>query len=283
MSRKWLLLGAAVLLLIIVYMVDHGRAASGLAAAYTVRDAGERSFGEMASGFSASGIAGVAGTSGNPEFALWTGRSKIAAASIHTPMFFGKDRVLAMNIAAKQYDELIRTPRGTWLTFTHEIADKRSRLDAAIIAVETQDVSAATREEMRALSETDITRISSAITDAHAKLEEKLADVQVTAAAATPSISDEERRAATARTLKEYRAETRIENSTPTADDVAREARENITPANREEQWALVVERCLRAGKSNCGKSSGKTEAENAQILAAWRFRNGLIAPAPQR
>ena len=188
-----------------------------------------------------------------------------------------------MNIAAKQYDELIRTPRGTWLTFTHEIADKRSRLDAAIIAVETQDVSAATREEMRALSQGDITRISTAITDAHAKVEDNLADAQATAAAATPSISDEERRAATARTLQEYRIEKGIENSTPTAGDVDREARENNTPANREEQWALVVERCLRAGKSNCGKGSGKTEAEDAQILAAWRFRNGLVAPAPQR
>ena len=41
MNRNWLLLGGLALVLVLgVYLVDHGRAPSSLGAAYTVRDAG---------------------------------------------------------------------------------------------------------------------------------------------------------------------------------------------------------------------------------------------------
>src|ERR1017187_9525874 len=161
MNRKWLLLGGLALVLVLgVYLVDHARASSSLRAAYTVRDAGEHCFSELASGFSGSGASGVLAATENGEFALWAGMSKSAAEATRTPIFFCKDRVLAMMIAAKQYDELVRTPRGTWLTFTHEIADKRSRLDAAIIAVEMEDVSSGSVTNRRAESKGEIVRVA---------------------------------------------------------------------------------------------------------------------------
>jgi hypothetical protein len=173
MNRKRLLLGGLALVLVLgVYLVDHVRAARTLGAAYTVRDAGERCFSELASGFSGSGISGVSAATENAEFAIWARMSKSAAEATRTPIFFCKDRVLAMSIAAKQYDELIRTPRGTWLTLTHEIADKRSRLDAAIIAVETEDVPSATKEKLRAESQREVVRTAKAIADAKEKAEE---------------------------------------------------------------------------------------------------------------
>jgi hypothetical protein len=174
MNRKWLLLGGLALVLVLgVYLVDRGRASSSLRAAYTVREASERCFSSLAAGFERSGISGVVDASlSTEEFAIWARMSQKAAAATQTPIFFGKDRVLAVSIAAKQYDELIRTPRGTWLTLTHEIADKRSRLDAAIIAVETEDVWAGTVTNRRAESQMEIARVAKGIFDAKEKADE---------------------------------------------------------------------------------------------------------------
>src|ERR1700687_2384371 len=61
-DSKWLLLGGLALVLSLgVSLVDRGRASSSLKAAYTVRDAGEHLFSELASGFSSSvpGVSGV--------------------------------------------------------------------------------------------------------------------------------------------------------------------------------------------------------------------------------
>jgi hypothetical protein len=162
MNRRWLLAGTvAVLLGAILYMFDHGRAASGLAAAYTVRDAGERALSEMASTRESSPPG--AGNGEDPRSDRWAEASRKAAASIHAPILLGRRGVRAMEAAAKQYDDLIRRPPGAWLTLTREIADRRSRLDAAITTVETQLVSPATKEEMLALSRGDVARIRAAI------------------------------------------------------------------------------------------------------------------------
>jgi hypothetical protein len=169
MNRRWLFTGtAAALLAMLVYMFDHGRAASGLAAAYTVRDAGERALGGMISERGSPG--GSEAPAEGPRLDLWAEGSRKAAASIHTPIFLGRYRVRAMEIAAREYADLTRMPPGTWLTLTQESAERRSRLDSAIATVETQLVSASTREEMRALSQGEITRISVAIRNAQAKL-----------------------------------------------------------------------------------------------------------------
>jgi hypothetical protein len=175
MRKSPLILGVLALagLFLVIRVIDGGRASASLKGAYTVRDAGERCFSALAASFSASGIDGVSSTAASdPDFALWAQMSRLAAASTKTPIFFGKDRVLAMAIAAKQYDELLRTPRGTWMTLTHEIADKRSRLDAAIIAVETEDLSAATITNRRAESQTEIARTAKGIFDAKEKVAE---------------------------------------------------------------------------------------------------------------
>jgi hypothetical protein len=171
MRKKTLLIfGALAGLLLVIRVIDGRRTSVSLKGAYTVRDAGERCFSALAASFSASSIDGVASTAASdPEFAVWAKMSQLAAASTKTPIFFGKDRVLAMAIAAKQYDELLRTPRGTWMTLTHEIADKRSRLDAAIIAVETEDVSAATITNRRAESKGLVLEFAKKISDEQEK------------------------------------------------------------------------------------------------------------------
>jgi hypothetical protein len=175
MRKSPLILGVLALagLLPVIRVIDSVRASISLKGAYTVRDAGEQCFSALAASFNAGNINSVASTAAtDPEFAVWAKMSQLAAASTQTPIFFGKDRVLAMAIAAKQYDELLRTPRGTWMTLTHEIADKRSRLDAAIIAVETEDLSAATITKRRAESQTEIARVAKGIFDAKEKAEE---------------------------------------------------------------------------------------------------------------
>src|ERR1039457_4945934 len=156
----------ALVLVLGIYLVDRGRASSTLGEAYTVRDAGERCFSELASGFDGSGPSRVSAATENGEFALWAGMSKSASEAARTPLFFGQDRVLALSLAAKQYDDLVRVPRGTWLTFTHEVADKRSRLDAAIIAVEMQDVSSGSVTNRRAESKAEIDRVARTSRDA---------------------------------------------------------------------------------------------------------------------
>ena len=281
MNRKWLLLGGLALVLVLgVYLVDRGRASSTLGEAYTVRDAGERCFSELASGFDGSGPSGVSAAMENGEFALWAGMSKSAAEAARTPIFFGKDRVLALSIAAKQYDELVRVPRGTWLTLTHEIADKRSRLDAAIIAVEMEDVSSGSVASRRAESKAEIVRVARTILDAQEKAPK---------AEEGSGITDEQRHAATERSMAEYAAENGMGTAStppsidfsrarPPADDAAREAQENITPATPAEQRAIVAERCRKAGRSNCGPPG--SEKADAEIVANWRVRSGL-APAP--
>jgi hypothetical protein len=216
-ARKVLSLLAVVALLGIVgciNVIDGARAAANLRAAYIVREAGNRCFSALASGFSdGGGWDGATAAKGGLEFGGWAQASNWAAErAAPTPMFFGRSRVLALSIAAKQYDGLVRNPRGTWITYTQEIAEVRSRLDAAIIAVESEDFGSA----------------------------------------------------APARTTE--------------AEDAAREAQENVTPATPDEQWALVAERCRKAGK-DCGRGSGKTDAENANILASWRSRSGLPSP----
>jgi hypothetical protein len=252
MNRKWLLLGGPALVLVLgVYLVDRGRASSSLGAAYTVRDAGEHCFSELASGFNGSGPSGVSAATENGEFAIWAGMSKSAAEATRTPIFFGKDRVLALSIAAKQYDELVRTPRGTWLTLTHEIADKRSRLDAAIIAVEMEDVSSGSVTNGRAESKAEIVRVTRTILDA----QEKPAKAEEGS-----GITDEQRHAATERSLAEYAAENGIRATTPA------------------EQLAIAAELCREAGRSNCGPPG--SEKADAEIVANWRVRSGL-APAP--
>jgi translation initiation factor IF-1 len=199
----------------LIHGVDGARAAAHLRAAYIVREAGGRCFSALASGFSdGGGWDGATAAKGGLEFAGWAQVSNSTAErAASTPMFFGRSRVLALSIAVKQYDRLVRNPRGTWITYTKEIAEARSRLDAAIIAVESEDFGSATP----------------------------------------------------ARTTE--------------AEDAAREAQENVTPATAAEQWALVVERCRKAGREDCGQGSGKTDAENAKILTEWRIRNGLPSP----
>ena len=199
----------------LIHGVDGARAAAHLRAAYIVREAGGRCFSALASGFSdGGGWDGANAAKGGLEFTGWAQVSNLAAeGAASTPMFFGRGRVLALSIAVKQYDRLVRNPRGTWITYTQEIAEARSRLDATIIAVESEDFGSATP----------------------------------------------------ARTTE--------------AEDAAREAQENVTPATAVEQWALVVERCRKAGREDCGQGSGKTDAENAKILTEWRIRNGLPSP----
>lgn len=171
--RKTLLIFGALALaglsLLVIRVIDSGRASASLKGAYAVRDAGELCFSALAASFSESGIDGVASTAASPKFAVWAKMSQLAAASTQTPIFFGKDRVLAMAIAAKQYDELLRTPRGSWMTLTHEIADNRSRLDAAIIAVETEDVSAATITNRRAESKALVLEYAKKFSDVQEK------------------------------------------------------------------------------------------------------------------
>jgi hypothetical protein len=256
MNRKWLLLGGLALVLVLgVYLVDRGRASSSLRAAYTVRDAGEHLFSELAPGFSSvPGISGVSAATESAEFATWAGMSRSAAEATRPPIFFGKDRVLALSIAAKQYDELVRAPRGTWLTFTHEIADKRSRLDAAIIAVEMEDVSSGSVTNRRAESKAEIVRVARTIFDA----QEKPAKAE-----AGSGISDEERHAATERSLAEYAAENSIPATTPA------------------EQLAIAAELCREAGRLNCGPPG--SEKADAEIVANWRARNGLGRSATRK
>jgi hypothetical protein len=208
MRKKTLLIfGALAGLLLVIRVIDGGRASVSLKGAYTVKDAGERCFSALAASFSASSIDGVASTAASdPEFAVWAKMSQLAAASTKTPIFFGKDRVLAMAIAAKQYDELLRTPRGTWMTLTHEIADKRSRLDAAIIAVETEDVSAATITNRRAESKSLVLEFEKKIRD----VQEKEAEAE---RAKEEKAQDDERervrKLETAQTLREAEAQQR--------------------------------------------------------------------------
>jgi hypothetical protein len=58
MNRKWfLLLGLALILLLAIYLNDHGRTVNSLEAAYRARDASERCFSKLAEGFSSSGAA----------------------------------------------------------------------------------------------------------------------------------------------------------------------------------------------------------------------------------
>jgi hypothetical protein len=125
----------------LIHGVDGARAAAHLRAAYMVREAGGRCFSALASGFSdGGGWDGANAAKGGPEFTGWAQVSNLAAeGAASTPMFFGRSRVLALSIMSKQYDRLVRNPRGTWITYTQEIAEARSRLDAAIIAVESKD------------------------------------------------------------------------------------------------------------------------------------------------
>lgn len=248
MNRKWLVLGGLALMLVLGgYLIDRGRASSSLGAAYMIRAAGERCFSELASGFSRSGARGVSAATENAEFAIWARMSKSAADATQTPIFFGKDRVLALDIAAKQYDDLVRTPRGTWLTFTHEIADKRSRLDAAIIAVEIEDASSGSVTNRRAESKAEIDRVARTMLDAQEKARK---------AEEGSGISDEQRHAATERSLAEYAAENSIPATTP------------------EEQRAIAAELCREAGRLNCGPPG--SEKADAEIVANWRARNSL-------
>ena len=207
MRKILLVIGALAGLLLVIRVIDGGRVSVSLKEAYTVRDAGERCFSALAASFSASGIDGVASTAASdPEFAAWAKMSQLAAASTKTPILFGKDRVLAMAIAAKQYDELLRTPRGTWMTLTHEIADKRSRLDAAIIAVETEDVSAATITNRRTESKGLVLEFEKKIRD----VQEKEAEAE---RAKEEKAQDDERervrKLETAQTLREVEAQQR--------------------------------------------------------------------------
>jgi hypothetical protein len=219
MRKTLLIFGALAALLLVIRVIDGGRASVSLKGAYTVRDAGERCFSALAASFSASGIDGVASTAASdPEFAVWAKMTQLAAASTKTPIFFGKDRVLAMAIAAKQSDELLRTPRGTWMTLTHEIADKRSRLDAAIIAVETEDVSAATITNRRAESKGLVL-----------EFDKKIRDVQEKEAAAERAkeekAQDDERervrKLETAQTLREAEAQQRRASGAASAPYIA--------------------------------------------------------------
>jgi hypothetical protein len=246
MNRKWLLIllaGVLFLGIVVVHWVDRFRSASNLRVTYILRDTGDHCFSILSNGFEMAGWTGASMFTEGLDFKTWAKATEVSATQ--PPMLFGKDRGLALSIAAKQYAALAREPRGTWLTYTHEIAEARSRLDAAIIAVETEDVSSGAVTNRRAESKAEIVRVARTILDA----QEKAAKAEEGS-----GISDEQRHAATTRNLAE------------------------ITDATPAEQTAIAAELCRKAGRSNCGPPG--SEKADAEIVANWRVRSGL-APAP--
>jgi hypothetical protein len=216
MKRAWPLSTAVLALLAVALFIrssDRNVASEALYRAYAVRIAGARGFSLMSGAFQTAGIDGVSIISTNdPDFLIWAAMSKRAAATMPKPLFFGKDRLLALTVAARQLDELIRNPRGTWLTLTQEVADKRSRLEAAVITVETEDVPEAVVTARRVEAEKIEKELVATILDGKLKVAEE-ARLEAARALPTPSISEEERRAATARTMAEYLELSRRERS----------------------------------------------------------------------
>ena len=208
MRKTLLILGALALagLLFVIRVIDRRRASSSLETAYTARAAGELCFSTVAAGWEVAHWVGVGLYRDGLDFKEWARVAEIADRQTNTPTLFGKSRVLALNIAAKQYADLARNPTGTWVTYTQQIAEFRSRLDAAILAVESEDVGATGVNNARGASKTALLRAENTLSDAKAKVkeDERLADEKK-----EQEERDRVRKVETARTLAEWEAQQR--------------------------------------------------------------------------
>jgi hypothetical protein len=181
MRKTPLILGVlalAGLLLVVIRVVDKQRACSSLQIAYTARSAGELCFSNLATGWEFGQWTGVGLFKDGPDFKAWARVAEIVDGQTNTPTLFGKSRVLALNIAAKQYADLARNPTGTWVTYTQQMADLRSRLDAAILAVESEDAGVTGVDSARGAAKAVLLRAENTLSDAKAKAkeDERLAD-----------------------------------------------------------------------------------------------------------
>jgi hypothetical protein len=180
MRKTLLIFGALALasLFLVIRVSDKQRASSSLQTAYTARSAGELCFSNVATGWEFGQWTGVNLFKDGPDFQEWARVAEIVDVQTNTPTLFGKSRVLALNIAAKQYADLARNPTGTWVTYTQQMAEHRSRLDAAILAVESEDVGATGVNNARSAANAPLLRAEKTLSDAKAKVkeDERLAD-----------------------------------------------------------------------------------------------------------
>jgi type II secretory pathway pseudopilin PulG len=206
MRKTLLILGALALaaLLFVIRVSDKQRASSSLEAAYTARAAGELCFSSVAAGWEVAQWAGVGLYKDGPDFQEWARVAEIVDVQTNTPMLFGKSRVLTLNIAAKQYADLARKPTGTWVTYPQQMADLRSRLDAAILAVESEDAGATGVDSARGAVKAALLRAETTLSDAKdkAKEDKRLADEKE-----KQEESERVRKLETAQTLREAEAQ----------------------------------------------------------------------------
>ena len=119
-----------------IYFVDRGRNAEAYKAACEVRSAGDGILGYYSRALKDKDINEVARYATDPKLVppvIVRLRERSAWAA---PILFGRGASGEARKQARAWVELLADPRGTWLTYTMDLATTRRPLDAAILALE---------------------------------------------------------------------------------------------------------------------------------------------------
>lgn len=139
MRNRIIVLVAAILALATVggiYFVDRGRNAEAYRAACEVRSAGDVILGYYSRAFKAVDINEVARYATDPNLLPPVAVRLRQRVAWPGPMMFGRSASEEARKHARAWVGLLSDPRGTWLTYTMDLATARRPLDAAILGLE---------------------------------------------------------------------------------------------------------------------------------------------------